>query len=372
MYGSDRMAIETTKALRDMGHEVDVVLPNDGVLKAALEVERLRVSIVPMPVLRKSILRPGPLVSFAGKSVFHIARSLRSPLLKNADIVFVNTIVQPHWLLLGRLLNKKVLCHVREAEDSFGRVKSAILHSPLSLADILVCNSKSTLNVLKKTMVTKIRSSAVVYNGKSWKSYLGIQGRSRASKSPELLLVGRLSPRKGQDLAIRALAELHDRGYDASLVLAGDSFTGYEWFEDELRALVAQSNLEEKVRFLGFVDDPSRLYESADVALVPSRVEPFGTVAVEAMASGTPVVVSGVQGLGEIVSDGVNGLIAGSEDAKLWADAVQKLLDDSTAYSSLSTQGRRDAQERFSADAYRQHIQEVVQAATSARLEPAR
>src|SRR5205807_7048614 len=100
----------------------------------------------------------------------------------------------------------------------------------------------------------------------------------------ELLFLGRLSPRKGPQVAVATLAELRKRGVDARLTLAGSTFRGYEWFEEELVATVRREGLGDHVELAGFVADPRPLLARCDVLLVPSVLaEPFGNTAVEGL-----------------------------------------------------------------------------------------
>jgi len=132
-----------------------------------------------------------------------------------------------------------------------------------------------------------------------------------------LLHCSRLGPEKRSERAIGALAELRRRGVPAVLVVAGDG--------PRLRALRAQAG-RLPVRFLRHVADRgllARLLATADVALAPGPVETFGLSALEALASGTPVVVSSRSALPEVI--GPAGLAADDSDAA-FADAVQRLL----------------------------------------------
>jgi alpha-1,6-mannosyltransferase len=143
--------------------------------------------------------------------------------------------------------------------------------------------------------------------------------RSRLAPRGQRLLLhcSRLGPEKRSERAIGALAELRRRGVPAVLVVAGDG--------PRLRALQAQTG-RLPVRFLRHVADRgllARLLATADVTLAPGPVETFGLSALEALASGTPVVVSSRSALPEVVRPA--GLAADDTDAA-FADAVHRLL----------------------------------------------
>jgi alpha-1,6-mannosyltransferase len=134
---------------------------------------------------------------------------------------------------------------------------------------------------------------------------------------PLLVHCSRLSPEKRSERAVGALAELRRRGVPAVLVVAGDG--------PRRRSLEAQA-AGLPVRFLRHVADRellARLHATADVVIAPGPVETFGLSALEALASGTPVVVSSQSALPEVV--GLAGLAAEDDDAAC-ADAVEEIL----------------------------------------------
>ncbi len=156
--------------------------------------------------------------------------------------------------------------------------------------------------------------------------------RARLAPGGQALLVhcSRLSPEKRPQRAVGALAELRRRGLPAVLVVAGDG--------PQRRALQAQAR-GLPVRFLRHISDRAllaRLLASADVVIAPGPVETFGLSALEALASGTPVVVSSRSALPEIV--GPAGLTTEDDDAAC-ADAVQRVLErDMTGRRRLARQ----------------------------------
>ena len=140
-----------------------------------------------------------------------------------------------------------------------------------------------------------------------------------------ILLAGRLVYEKGFQLAIEALPGLVDRLGPVRLVIAGAGI-----HEPALRAAVADRGLGERVTFLGWVGAGrlADLYAVADVCVVPSLYEPFGLVALEAMARGCPCVAADTGGLREIVPDGEVGLRFTAGDASSLAAAVERILGD--------------------------------------------
>jgi len=116
-----------------------------------------------------------------------------------------------------------------------------------------------------------------------------------------------------------------------------------------LRELARRMGVDHRVRFAGFVSDASlvQLYAAADAAVFPSLYEPFGIVALEAMAARVPVVVSDAGGLTEVVRDGETGLIARAGDPVSLATALAKVLLDPALASRLRRRGYEAARDDF-------------------------
>ena len=107
--------------------------------------------------------------------------------------------------------------------------------------------------------------------------------------------------------------------------------------------------LADKILLSGFVsdDDRDRLYVAADVCVFPSRYEPFGIVALESMAAGTPVVVSDVGGLGSVVANGQTGLTSFPGNIDFIAEAIVRALGDTATAARLAEQALEVVQEHM-------------------------
>ena len=178
-------------------------------------------------------------------------------------------------------------------------------------------------------------------------------GSGRALEpEPVLLTVGRLSPPKGFDDAIRALALLRSRGREATLWLVGD---GPE--RATLEALARERGVADRVRFLGALghEELLPLYRRAWLLLAPSRVLANGrrdgipNVIVEAMAMGLPCVGTRAGGIEEAIVPGETGALAEPGDPASLAEAVESVLADPEALARLGRAARQRALERFDA-----------------------
>lgn len=156
--------------------------------------------------------------------------------------------------------------------------------------------------------------------------------------APLLLYAGRLEYEKGVQTVLQALPRLRRRHRGVRLVIAGVGT-----HEEELRAMAASLRVGRAVDFLGFLspDELAVLAAAASCALVPSLYEPFGMVALECAAAGTPLVVADTGGLREFVSPGVTGLRFPPGDPAALADAVTRLLGDQVLSQRLVREARQ-------------------------------
>jgi glycosyltransferase involved in cell wall biosynthesis len=183
-----------------------------------------------------------------------------------------------------------------------------------------------------------------------------------------LVVVSRLVERKGIGNAVTALAAVPD----AELVVAGGpdaTRLGADRQGRRLAALAAEVGVADRVRFRGRVGrgDVPALLRSADAVVCVPWYEPFGIVALEAMACGAPVVASAVGGLVDTVVDGVTGVHVPPRRPELLAEALNGLLDDPQRRLALGRAGARRARRRYGWDRVAGATLEVYHALVGAR-----
>jgi glycosyltransferase involved in cell wall biosynthesis len=144
------------------------------------------------------------------------------------------------------------------------------------------------------------------------------------------LTLSRLHPKKGLDTLLTAMKNFHD----AYVWLAGDGP-----LQASLEAQARELGVIDRVRFLGWRNDRSALLRAADVCVLPSRYEPFGTVILEAWAAGTPLVACRSDGPAAHIEDGVNGLLVPIDDTQSLATAMRRAINDEELRRRLIAQG---------------------------------
>ena len=151
-----------------------------------------------------------------------------------------------------------------------------------------------------------------------------------------LMYAGNVKPHKNLERLIDAFVLLRKNGLgDVKLLITGSEISRYA----TLRRAVHRHNLHKHVRFLGYQSEETlaALYRLADVFVFPSLYEGFGLPPLEAMASGTPVVVSNVSSLPEVVGDA--GLLVNPYDPQAIADGISRVLVDKKLREELSARG---------------------------------
>jgi glycosyltransferase involved in cell wall biosynthesis len=167
-----------------------------------------------------------------------------------------------------------------------------------------------------------------------------------------VLYVGRFDPRKGIETLVRAFNQLTDQLESVKLVIVGGSEAGQADGIERQRigAIVDELGLGDRIIFAGRIghDTLPFYYTAADVCVIPSHYEPFGLVAVEAMACGTPVVASDVGGLRFSVVPEETGLLVPPQSVDGFANAIGRILSDEIWAKKLRKRATERVQQHFS------------------------
>jgi len=172
-----------------------------------------------------------------------------------------------------------------------------------------------------------------------------------------VLYVGRLVYEKGIHVFVNAVPKILGK-LDAKFVVVGNGY-----MKEPLSNLVKGMGLAHKVMFTGFVDDETlkNLQRCADVSVVPSLFEPFGIVALEAMAAKSPVVVSDTGGLSEIVEHDVNGVKVYPENPDSLAWGITKVLLDEKYANWIRNNAYKKVLEKYDWDKISRQTTDVYQ-----------
>lgn len=342
LYGSDRCFIETVRTLRAAypAARIDVVLPRHGPIVPALRPFASRVVIEPLWILRrKGLARRLTVASIAlPRAVLRALRRIRA-----SDLVYINTTVVADYLLAARLLPGRSIVHIHEIpEGAVLKVLRGLIR--WSGADV-VFNSHATA----RAYALPARANArVVYNGIAGPAAPN-RGGYDGSRPLRVLMLGRISRIKGQDVLIEAVAALPEAlRRRIELRIVGSAFED-DARERALADRIVAAGLAEQVSLEPFVADPAPLYRWADVVTMPSqRPESLGRVAIEAMAYGVPPLVTAIGGLPEVVEHGRTGWIVPPGGPEPITRALADMLADPAAWRGFGQAARLRYEALFS------------------------
>lgn len=215
--------------------------------------------------------------------------------------------------------------------------------------------------------VDQRRFDPTAYDRDEWRRRLGA-----GPDEPLIGIVGQITPWKGHDTAVAALAHVRHRHPGARLLVVGDvKFSGPETSLDNpgflrgLHELVGSLGLSDEVAFLGERDDVPEVLTALDILIVPSSAEPFGRSVAEAMTMRTPVIATSEGGPAELLEHGVTGLLAPPGDPDAWAEAIDRLLSDPATARRMAGAAQNVALARFATPRHVGAVLAVLDAAAA-------
>ena len=217
-------------------------------------------------------------------------------------------------------------------------------------ASEVIVNSNYMKNELQRLFGLPYEKINVVPNGVNLSLFNGVERdynfRRRFAMDNEkiILFMGRLVYEKGVQHLISAMPKILNGYHDSKLVICGKG-----GMLDELQAQVNAMGISNKVYFAGYMHgkDVQRMYKAADIAVFPSTYEPFGIVALEAMLSENPVVVSDIGGLNEIVQHRENGMKAYCGNPNSIADSILELLYDHKLCADITKKAKNKVRNEY-------------------------
>lgn len=249
----------------------------------------------------------------------------------------------------AKRLNVPCLWHSRDLRElpfpvnSICRSADAIVAVSQCVADSLGAAGFSRLKISRIHNGIDAEAWRASVTGRDVRAELGLEANARI-----LLMAAQFVPWKRHEDAIRAMPHILAREPAARLVLAGSDLSdSHPELAPNLGQLAAELGVEEQVLFAGQRDDVADLIHAAEMVLIPSDAEPFGRVALEAMALEKPVVGTRAGGLPEVVTDGETGLLVVPRFPESLADACLRLLDNTALARHLGETGRKRVESVF-------------------------
>lgn len=335
--GMEHRTIEQVKWLLAHGHQVWLAAPADG--EPYRRAKALGLPVVPMcfdpplravPALRRLIRKHGIEVMDA-----HVTRDAKAGLFcldlcAQVRSRHVNQYLKPSWT---RRLQWRLADHVITVAECTRQdlIRDGIIDARRSCS--IGGWADERFFDLADPVATRARLRAEI----------GIEPHAVT-----IVCVGMLRPDKGQNFLLNALALLKARGLTLTLVLAGSATAESADYEAGLKHQAEAGGLD--VRFLGYREDVSELMQMADLVVIPSLTEAQPRVAVQAFATGRPVVASSVGGVPEIVHEGQTGWLVPPGQPQALADAIAHVVENPAEAARVAEGARRLAEERMRFD----------------------
>lgn len=367
--GGERQALRLAVELQDKGHEVEVFTNELDREKCYPDlISRVKVSLVPYPfrtrfVAYKMLLGMraiGKQVSALGFDVVNVHNfpsEWAAYFIKGAPVVWMCN-EPPFWYFLPED-RARLRFYNRPVNIWFD--KKAVK----KVSDIVVLSNLMG-DVVKKTYGKDFR---VVRSGIEIGQFEGLSGDGFRKKHGLedcflLLQVGYISHYKRNDDSIRALRVLARTHDNVRLVFVGN---GVPECVDRLKRMAAKYGLSDKVIFLGSLPDEELrdAYVACDIFLFPA-FQSWSLVAIEAMASGKPVIISKKCGAAEIIENGVNGFTMEHERYEEMAGHVETLMSDETLRRQIGNNAKAYVREHMSWQVYASEMERIMSDAASA------
>lgn len=316
--------------------------PDDLPAEEMIDGLRVRRFTLPMPAARPIMLARFPARAAAALTALARATGEFKPDLLHiqcfsANGVYATALAAWKSLPLVLSLQGETVMDDHDIYEQSAALRTGLRYG-LIRADAVTACSRFTLDDAVRRFGLRSGNGLVVPNG------VELQGDGCSPQPFDVpfdqfvLGLGRVVTKKGFDLLLEAFARLAPQRSTLGLVLAGDGPS-----RSELTRQAAALGVADRVLFPGKLGraEVAWAMNAADVFVLPSRVEPFGIVVLEALRCGRPVVVSSRGGAGEIVRHEQEGLVADPFDTLQLADAIARLLDDAELASRLGRAGHQ-------------------------------
>jgi glycosyltransferase involved in cell wall biosynthesis len=277
------------------------------------------VQVRPLAVLRRSLMSPRGVSRVAAAWATDAGGLGRMGRKRGVALVHTNTSVTLGGAAAARIAGVPHVWHVREIYTGFERWFPAYRRLLLT-ADVLPCVSAATCEQFDADPAAVILHDGLAIAPRRTDRGAAREALGLPADAFVIAVLGRISGWKGQDVAIRALAQLDD---DSVLLIAGQPWRGEDRHLRELWALAQAHGVGDRIVHAGFVDNVADVYGAADVVAVPSKQpDPLPNAALEAAAAGCCVVASDHGGLPEILRHDETGLLVPPNDPVALAKAI--------------------------------------------------
>lgn len=352
LYGANRSLLTTLKHIDKNKYKPYVLIPTRGKIEELLQELEIEYTIICFKVwMAKNRTKAIPRLIVNLFSLYHIGRYIK---LNSIELIYSNSSVIPIGQWIALLLKLPHVWHIREfgwqdykLKYDFGKT---IFNYFLSKSDAVIAVSNTIMaDVLGNVNCKK----TVIYNG-----IFDGNNNNRYYKIPDYKdfkfgIIGVLRPEKGQHIAVKAFNELLKIKDNIRLIIAGDGEDNY------LNKLKISANEvgQEKVKFLGYVDNPTSFYREIDCLVVCSKYEAMGRVTVEGMYHSLPVIGYNSAGTKEIINNNINGILYNGSIENL-CNKMGYVIDNDM--SRIREKAYQDTLQRFTINKYVNQVSDII------------
>jgi glycosyltransferase involved in cell wall biosynthesis len=365
LYGASKILLAINELCAKKGHEITVVLSEDGPLAPKLKALGATIVITDLGILRRQYLNPAGMLNrlVANFKAYTTLSELCKS--KQIDLIYSNTTGVIVGVFVAAKLGIRHLWHIHE-----------IIEKPILLFRLLsrLINTKNNQAIavseaVKKHWTKYVQPNKidVLYNGVDYWLFENTASdlRQTLRLQPDTILIGmmgRVHFWKGQDYFVHIAGEIFKSHKNVHFLIVGDAFAGYEYLHDNINNLIDTNHLQGKLTQLPYRSDITNIYGALDIFILPSLLpDPAPAVVTEAMAAGLPVVATQQGGAVEMIENNVSGLLIPINDAAAAAKIMEPLLMNETYRKNMGAQAKKRMQEKFSRTQFNEQIMACIE-----------
>lgn len=370
MAGAERVLYNIVRELNREKFIPEVVVPGDGPLFQLFLRDGIRIH-------QRGLTRW--IIHSSKYGYFHLfSRLLRLPwnvlslvrLIKGnkIDLVHTNTITVIDGALAAWLCGVPHIWHIHEMLPETTNLKSYL---PLRIVYWIISKLSNLVIVVSRAVqdnifkVYPISNIHVIHNGISFERVSGEMSRTTVGIRRNLgipddafciAIVGSIIPIKGHSDLIDALSLIITKVPSLHLLVIGD--TQDKEYLEKIQSTIEKYDLISHVHFIGYRDDVLEIIHELDAIVVPSKVDSFPTVALEAMMLAKPIVATRSGGIEEIIEDGVTGFLVPPGDCRALSDKLLLLAQNRSLAKYLGLQGKKHVEKALSLSRFIREIED--------------
>ncbi len=352
--GGQRSLLLLLERLDRKKFKLFLICPSGGGLVEKAKKQGIETEIIKMGRIKS------PNVISTAATVFKFKKLIK---LKNIDLIHTDSPRQSFYAgRAARLTGTPLIWHVRVStpeKKSFEKFLFNHAHKVIAVSKAAGQRFQGFESAEEKVVI--------IYNGVDLTEFARPQPdgqlREEFDIDKDWILVGTLGqliPGKGQDVFLKAAAQVLEQTPKAKFMIVGN---GNQLYRQKLEDLSKDLGLSGKVVFTGFREDIPRIMNMLDIAVLPSttHLEGLSRVIIEAMASSKPVIATNSGGNPEAVEDGTTGILVPPEDSSSLAESIVDLIKDETKRNRMGEAGRKRAEKLFSIEKNISQIERVYE-----------